>query len=158
MSQVDPKAVGAFDETDDLQRRLPYMPVFIGDFLASTATWAGEEQALYLLLLIMQWTGGPLPPSVENLARIVRYPPKRFITHWKARVEAKFDVTETGLVNRRLEEHRAISQAIAVTNHKRAKKAAQARHGKLPQGATAGAPSTPPWKANGSSKHSSEEG
>ena len=157
MNQVAPKAAGAFDETDDTPPRLPFMPVFIGDFLASTATWTGEEQALYVLLLMMQWTGGPLPRSVENLARIVRYSPKRFITLWKARVEAKFDVTETGLVNRRLEKHREKALAIARINHLRAVKAAQAKYGNPPRSGTAAAPSTPPWKANGSSKHSSEE-
>jgi uncharacterized protein YdaU (DUF1376 family) len=150
------KVIDGMDQVD-ATTRLPLMPFFVGDFLASTATWTGEEQALYLLLLAIQWSSGPLPPFIDKLAHMVRYPPKRFDTFWRARVAAKFEVTKSGLVNRRLEKHREKAQAIARINHLRAVKAAQAKYGNPPRSGTAAAPSTPPWKSNGSSKHSSEE-
>lgn len=104
----------------------PYLPLFFGDFLASTATWDGEEQALYLLLLGYQWSSGPLPSELPKLARTVRYDFKVFTRLWKT-VGRKFTKTECGLVNTRLEEHRTRSEQISSTNRARAKNAAEQR-------------------------------
>lgn len=124
----------------------PYLPLFFGDFLASTATWDGEEQALYLLLLGYQWSSGPLPAEVSKLARTLRYDPKTFAKLWKT-VGKKFERTADGLVNVRLEAHRVRSEEIAVANKARAKHAAEQRWGN--------AQSNAPSKVNGSDSHAS---
>jgi hypothetical protein len=61
----------------------PYMPFFFGDFLAATATWDGEEQSLYILLLAYQWSSGPLPAEPSRIAKMCRYDRKRFDQLWQ---------------------------------------------------------------------------
>lgn len=90
----------------------PFMPLFFGDLLASTPTWEGEERALYILLLAYQWTSGPLPADVKRIARMCQYDVKTFTKLWGV-VGRKFVETSTGLVNERLEEHRAKSSELA---------------------------------------------
>jgi uncharacterized protein YdaU (DUF1376 family) len=95
--------------TDD---RLPYMPVYVGDFLSITATLSGEEAALYLLLLLYAWgSTEPLPGDPKQLAQIVRYPQKCFDRLW-VRVSARFTVASGGLVDKSLEKRRAESLAL----------------------------------------------
>jgi uncharacterized protein YdaU (DUF1376 family) len=88
------------------------MPLFFGDFLASTAFWKGEEQALYLLLLGYQWASGPLPGNITELASSVRYDLKLFTRLWK-RVGPKFVLTSRGFVNSRLESIRTKSREVS---------------------------------------------
>jgi uncharacterized protein YdaU (DUF1376 family) len=85
--------------------KTPFMPLYFGDFLAATAFWSGEEQGLYLLLLGYQWSNGPLPTNPIKLAKAVRYDEQRFIDLWNV-ISAKFEHTDEGLVNSRLEAHR----------------------------------------------------
>lgn len=105
----------------------PYMPLFFGDFLASTAFWRGEERGLYLLLLGYEWSTGPLPSEPRALAESMGYELKHFERLWK-RVGQKFRKTAAGLVNERLEEVRAKSREIS------AKRAASgAKGGSMPK-------------------------
>jgi len=120
------------------------MPLFFGDFLASTATWDGEERALYLLLLGYQWSSGPLPVELQRLARTAGYDIKVFARLWKT-VGPKFKRTTAGLVNVRLEEHRVKAEKITATNRDRAKHAAEQRW--------ITAQSNAQSKSNGCSKH-----
>ena len=106
--------------------KLPYLPLFFGDLLAATALWTGEERALYVLLLAYQWTAGPLPKEPLKLARMAQYDPAKFRTLWKT-VGQKFNTTDGGLVNQRLEQHRAKSRQVSETNRERAKTAAAHR-------------------------------
>lgn len=91
----------------------PFMPLFFGDFLASTPTWDGEERSLYLLLLAYQWSAGPLPNDTKRLARMCQYDFERFEVLWLSVVRSKFEETERGLANRRLEDHRQKALAIS---------------------------------------------
>jgi uncharacterized protein YdaU (DUF1376 family) len=118
----------------------PFMPLFFGDFLASTPTWDGEERALYLLLLAYQWSAGPLPDDVRRLARMAGYEYEKFECLWLNVVRSKFDATSEGLVNPRLEDHR--QKALAISK-KRAElgKAGAARR----------------WKADGNSHSNSHD-
>lgn len=106
--------------------KLPFLPLFFGDLLASTALWSGEERALYVLLLAYQWTAGPIPKEPEKLARMTQYDPKRFKILWKT-VGEKFSTTGAGLVNSRLEQHRVKAQQVSERNQERAKTAAEHR-------------------------------
>lgn len=52
---------------------LPYMPLYVADYLASTAHFDAEEHGAYLLLIFNYWQRGePLPDDDRKLARIAR--------------------------------------------------------------------------------------
>lgn len=100
----------------------PYMPLFVGDFMASTATWTGPERGLYLQLLAFAWTAGTLPADLTRLARAVNYSPEEFGALWPVMRE-KFTNGDGKLTNGRLERVRA---GIAEYRSERAKNAKRA--------------------------------
>lgn len=112
----------------------PFLPLFFGDLLASTAAWDGEERSLYILLLAYQWTSGPLPKDPKRIARMCQYEWKKFQALW-AVVGAKFVDSDDGLINLRLEEHREKSERISKINEERAKAGAAKRWGNAPSNA-----------------------
>lgn len=97
------------------------MPLFLGDLLASTATWEGEERALYVLLLAYQWSAGPLPADAQRIAKMCQYDPENFFRLWSV-VGPKFVEQDSGLINLRLEDHRRRASDLA---KKRAKAGAK---------------------------------
>lgn len=122
----------------------PFMPLFFGDFLASTPTWDGEERSLYLLMLAYQWSAGPLPNDVKRLSKMCQYDFDRFESLWIGAVRSKFDETPEGLINLRLEEHRKKALAIASKNAESGRRGAAKR-----------------WQSNGerhSERHESANG
>lgn len=108
--------------------KLPYLPLFFGDFLASTYTWKGEQQSLYLLLLMHQWASGPLPKTANEIADAIRYDRKRFAQLW-AKVSGKFIEVEDGLINPRLEEHRTRAGSITEKRRSAGKEGAASKWG-----------------------------
>ena len=92
----------------------PYMPWFVGDFMASTATWTGPERGLYLQLLGFQWTTKSLPTDLTRLARCVNYDPEEFRALWPV-MASKFHNRGGLYFNPRLEEHRARGDEIRAT-------------------------------------------
>lgn len=104
----------------------PFLPLFMGDFLGSTAEWDGEERALYLLLLGYQWTLGSLPSDLKKLRKLADYQQENFDRWWPT-VSQKFQVQDDRLVNLRLEEHRAKTQELAQRNSQNGRKGANAR-------------------------------
>lgn len=58
---------------------IPYMPLWVSDYLAETSDLTAEEHGAYLLLLMAYWQrGGPLPDDPERLAVIARVPTGRW--------------------------------------------------------------------------------
>jgi uncharacterized protein YdaU (DUF1376 family) len=88
----------------------PWIPWFHGDFIRATQGWTVTERGVYFLLLGASWEMGPLPDDRRRLAGIVGAQLDEFDDAWKM-VRPKFELTEQGLVNRRLEIHRE-NQAI----------------------------------------------
>lgn len=98
-----------------------FLPLFFGDFLASTAEWEGEEQALYLLLLCHQWSLGSLPAEPRRICKLVRWDWQLFERCW-ATVGAKFQANAGRLLNQRLEQHRAKTHQISEKRARAGKK------------------------------------
>jgi len=90
----------------------PFMPLFFGDFLASTAEWEGEERALYLLLLGYQWSLGSLPEEPRRICKLVGWDWQLFERCWRA-IAPKFQANAGRLLNQRLEQHRSKSHEIS---------------------------------------------
>lgn len=92
--------------------REAYLPLYVGDFLAATAEWTGEEQGLYLLLLGYQWSIGSLPTDPDKLCRMIRWDARLFAKCWP-QVSEKFPKSGDRLQNPRLEQHREKVHEIA---------------------------------------------
>lgn len=52
--------------------RVPYMPFYVGDYMADTAHLSHLENSAYLLLIFSYWQRGSLPTEPAKLARIAR--------------------------------------------------------------------------------------
>lgn len=90
----------------------PFLPLFFGDFLASTAEWEGEDRALYLLLLGYQWSLGSLPEEPRRICKLIGWDWQLFDRCWST-VSSKFQANAGRLLNQRLEQHRAKSHQIS---------------------------------------------
>lgn len=95
--------------------KLPFMPLYVSDYLADTTHLTCEEHGAYLLLLIALWkAGGILPCDDIALARIARLP----LPRWKKmrpNVVAFFLVEGAALRHKRvsaeIERSRVLSKA-----------------------------------------------
>ena len=109
-----------------------WMPVFIGDYHASTPHLQTHEHGAYLLLMMAYWrNGGRLPDDDKRLAAIAKATPRE----WKnlRTILAEFFRVEDGFwVQKRLDVELIKAQKNAKTNADRAKKAASKRWGKDP--------------------------
>ncbi len=106
-----------------------YLPFFVGDFLASTATWTGPERGLYMQMLALEWSSGPLPSEPQRLARVLGYDWGEFEPLWP-QIREKFQNSDGKLTNVRLEEIRARNAELQLKRHNRAVHAANAKHAK----------------------------
>lgn len=58
---------------------LPYMPLYVADYLADTAHLSALENGAYLMLIMNYWQrGNPLPSGDAQLARIARLTPEEW--------------------------------------------------------------------------------
>jgi uncharacterized protein YdaU (DUF1376 family) len=100
----------------------PWLPWFHGDFLRATQGWTLLERGAYFMLLGASWEMGALPNDPRRLASIIGAQLEEFGELWKL-VGTKFEITEQGLVNHRLELHRTKQAARS----EKARQSAEAR-------------------------------
>ena len=101
---------------------LPYIQLYVADYLADTAHLSTEEHGAYLLLIFNYWQRGkPLPNNDIKLARIARLPNERW-TDVKQTLEEFFNITEIEWQHSRIDN----DLKAVITKHTRASKAGKA--------------------------------
>jgi uncharacterized protein YdaU (DUF1376 family) len=96
---------------------LPYMQLYVADYLADTAHLNAEEHGAYLLLLMNYWQRGkPLPDSNDRLATVARTLNDRWTTVRKA-LEEFFEIRDGFWYHKRIERdlEKVNSQASAAS-------------------------------------------
>lgn len=80
----------------------PYMPFYVGDYLADTTHLTTTEHGAYLLLLATMWrAGGSLPNDDGKLARFARLTPAQW-SRIKGAIISFFDVKDEVITQGRL--------------------------------------------------------
>lgn len=79
----------------------PILPLYYNDIDRSTRDWTDEEFGCYMRLLMHQWAQGEIPKETQRLSRIVT----SMQASWPT-VGKKFVETDTGMINKKLEEIR----------------------------------------------------
>lgn len=116
-----------------------WMPLFIGDYLASTQHLDTREHGAYLLLLMACWrNNGSLPDDNKRLAAIVKATPREW-NGLRATLAEFFTIDGVSWSQKRLSGELASARSNREKSVQRAKKAAHARWGKDAQ---SNAPST----------------
>ena len=90
---------------------LPYMPLFVADYLADTAHLTAVQHGAYLLLIMNYWQrGGPLPNDDVKLARIARMS-KRDWARNRDEILEFFSIQENTLHHSRIDDELARVEA-----------------------------------------------
>ena len=108
----------------DMSNR-PWMPFYIGDYLADTGHLRTVDHGAYILLLLHYWRTGSLPQDDTQLAKIARLP----LRSWKNSVKPILQpLFRDGLRHKRVEKelakHAEISRKRSVAGQKGALKLA----------------------------------
>lgn len=77
----------------------PWMPLYVGDYIADTAHLTTEEHGAYLLLMMHYWSNRKLPTDETKLARICKLPPRR----WAKSRETLLAFFDANLRHKRIE-------------------------------------------------------
>lgn len=109
-------------------KSLAMMPWFPRDFIAATRHLALAERGAYRELLDYQWEMGSLPRDIARMARLLGVSVQEFAPIWEA-IGDKFELTASGFVNKRLEEHRIKAVAQRDKKIKGAEKTNAHRYG-----------------------------
>jgi uncharacterized protein YdaU (DUF1376 family) len=105
----------------------PWMPFYVGDYLAKTAHLTAEQHGAYLLLLMHYWTNGELPNDQKQLMAIARLPPDSWAGN--CHVLAKF--FDNRWRNKRMEFELAKVKKLSEKRAYAGLKGAWRKHGKL---------------------------
>lgn len=97
--------------------KTPFMPLWVGDFLAKTGDLDAKEVGAYLLLLMSMWSrDGSLPADQKKLQRVARVG-RDWPKVWAA-IERYFTVEDGRIFNARLsEEMRKVNTKREVNAH-----------------------------------------
>ena len=114
----------------DKRARLPYLPLFVTDYLSSMSvrTMTYAERGLYIHLMALQWQERRLPNNPRMLSILTDGPLEEFVACWKV-VQSKFIEDDDGLYNERLDsirdEYEARHRKLSKAGRKRASQAAK---------------------------------
>lgn len=106
---------------------LPYIPLFVADYLADTAHLTPAQHGAYLLLIMNYWQrGGPLPNDDLRLARIARMN-RRDWAHNRDTIIEFFHVRENLLCHDRIDTELSRVAAKSLKSQKAAQASVQRR-------------------------------
>lgn len=103
-----------------------WMPLFIGDYLASTSRLTTEQHGAYLLLIMDYWKNGALPDNDQILAQIARLAPDAWSMH-RAVLKQFFTVSDGQWRHARIEKELSAAREKKVKAREKAEAAARAR-------------------------------
>lgn len=97
---------------------IPYMPLYVADYLADAAHLSTVEHGAYLLLIMTYWQRGEaLPDDDRKLARITRMEPRSWL-RIKPAISEFFEVSDGKYLHRRVERELASVRAKSLKNRK----------------------------------------
>lgn len=88
-----------------------WMPLYIGDYIASTSRLTTEQHGAYLLILMDYWKNGPPPNDDHVLAQIARLPVERWQAGVKQALSKHFEVVDGEWIHGRVESEKESAQA-----------------------------------------------
>jgi uncharacterized protein YdaU (DUF1376 family) len=109
--------------------KLPWMPLYVGDYIVKTTHLTTIQHGAYLLLIMHYWTNGCLPTTDKELMAIARMTPDEWASNCYA-IAKFFD---------RNWHHFRIDEELQKARNKSEKrslaglKGAYVRHGKFPR-------------------------
>lgn len=115
-----------------MSNELPYMPTFIGDFMAAVAGWPPDRVGAYWLALMYQWENGGLPADdARELSAILHTSSRSIARRLWSEIAPKFHKRADGRWwNAKAEAVRIEARRQFATASQRGKKGANARWGK----------------------------
>jgi uncharacterized protein YdaU (DUF1376 family) len=109
---------------------LPYMPLYVADYLADAAHLTTVEHGAYLLLIMNYWQrGGSLPDDDVRLARIARMGPREW-ARVKGNLSEFFDIADGAWSHSRVDTELARVSAKSLKSKKAAQASVERRFGK----------------------------
>ena len=112
----------ANEQSVPLMAALPYMPLFVADYMADAAHLTATQHGAYLLLIMNYWQRGePLPDDDKRLASISRLGPREWARN-RPVLEEFFTLTHGAWVHNRIDKE----LARVADKSLKSKKAAQA--------------------------------
>lgn len=142
-----------------------WMPIYIGDYLASTSRLTTEQHGAYLLLIMDYWKNGPPPDDDAVLAQICRMSPDAW-SNARSTIRAFFEQDGSTLKHKRIDSELADAKDGKLKRIAKASAAAAKRWGKNAPSNTPSnqqampeqCPSPSPSPSKSSSSLRSEEG
>lgn len=108
---------------------LPYMPLFVADYLADAAHLTTQQHGAYLLLIFNYWQrGGPLPDDDKRLASIARVGPREW-AKMRDTLSEFFEISCGKWSHKRVDVELARVEAKSLKSKKAAKASVQRRFG-----------------------------
>jgi uncharacterized protein YdaU (DUF1376 family) len=108
---------------------LPYMPLFVADYLADTAHLTTQQHGAYMLLIMNYWQrGGPLPDDDVRLAKIARVGPREW-TRMRDTISEFFSIADGQWLHSRITTELARVEAKSLKSKRAAQASVQRRFG-----------------------------
>ncbi len=107
----------------------PWMPLYVGDYLAKTGHLTTIQHGAYLLLILHYWSNSGLPTTDKELMAIARLT----VEEWATNCHTLSQFFDRGWRHTRIDNELAKAKRIAETRSLSGLKGAWKRHGKFPR-------------------------